>query len=71
MDRDNEADELHIVDLLMDNDPETIEWLRKLGLVEVDAEGGWHATALARSAVHRSREQLLDLETPLRSSLLH
>jgi hypothetical protein len=71
MSRNNDTDGLYIVDLLMDNDPETIQWLRRLGLIEVDADGRWHATDLARNAMSRSCGQLVDIEVarPPRSSL--
>jgi hypothetical protein len=71
MNRDNDADELHIVDLLMANDSEIIEWLQKLGLVEIGEDGTWRATDLARRSMARSWQQLIDCDIirPPRSSM--
>jgi hypothetical protein len=51
MDREKHPADRSIIDGLLVNDPETIEWLRRLGLVEIGADGQWHATALRRNGV--------------------
>jgi hypothetical protein len=71
MSRDRSASERSIIDGLMEDDPDTIAWLVRLGLVEIGSDGRWHATALASAAMARSRQQLVENEPvlPPRSSM--
>lgn len=42
-------------------------WPQRLGLVEVDEDGVWRATDLARNSITRSCQQLIDLDLPPQS----
>jgi hypothetical protein len=71
MNRDRSPSERSVIDGLMDDDPDTIAWLMRLGLVEIGSDGKWHATALARAAMAQSCQQLAEGEParPPRSSM--
>ena len=50
-----------LIERLMTNDAETMEWLRKLELITIDPDGNWNATELASAVASRSHLELAQI----------